>query len=87
MARAQQQAMPVVGFLGSASADTTPHFVAAFHKGLGSWLHERARMSQPPFSMKESCCHELTFFSSSRFARAPVTLKRIGPNIWTRLRT
>jgi putative ABC transport system substrate-binding protein len=33
-ARAQQAAMPMIGFLGSASATPTAHFVAAFHKGL-----------------------------------------------------
>jgi putative ABC transport system substrate-binding protein len=33
-ARAQQQAMPVVGFLHSASAATYSHLVAAFRKGL-----------------------------------------------------
>jgi putative ABC transport system substrate-binding protein len=34
-ARAQQGAMPVVGFLGSASAGPIGHFLAAFHQGLG----------------------------------------------------
>jgi putative ABC transport system substrate-binding protein len=34
-ARAQQPAMPVIGFLGSASAAPIAHFVAAFHQGLG----------------------------------------------------
>ena len=33
-ARAQQSTMPVIGFLGSASAAPAAHFVAAFHKGL-----------------------------------------------------
>jgi putative ABC transport system substrate-binding protein len=33
-ARAQQPAMPAVGFLHSASPDTVPHFVAAFRRGL-----------------------------------------------------
>src|SRR5262249_55958649 len=33
-ARGQQPAMPVIGFLGSASAATAVHFVAAFDKGL-----------------------------------------------------
>ncbi len=34
-ARAQQPTMPVVGFLGSASAESFAHLVAAFHRGLG----------------------------------------------------
>jgi putative ABC transport system substrate-binding protein len=33
-ARAQQPAMPVIGFLGTRSASETPHLVAAFRQGL-----------------------------------------------------
>jgi len=33
-AGAQQKAMPVVGFLSSAPADTYASFLAAFHQGL-----------------------------------------------------
>src|ERR1044071_2007981 len=29
-------------------------------------------VAQPPFSTKLACCQELTFFSSARFASAPV---------------
>ena len=33
--RAQQKAMPVIGYLGSGSPGTSAPFVAAFHRGLG----------------------------------------------------
>src|SRR5580704_13209151 len=35
VARAQQPALPVVGFVGSGSADAAAGYVAAFRKGLG----------------------------------------------------
>ena len=34
VARAQQSAMPVVGFLQIGSVDDAPHFLATFHQGL-----------------------------------------------------
>ena len=34
-ARAQQAAMPVIGYLSARSPDDTTHLVAAFNKGLG----------------------------------------------------
>jgi putative ABC transport system substrate-binding protein len=38
-AGAQQQALPVVGYLGNASAEATAHLVAAFRKGLSETGH------------------------------------------------
>jgi putative tryptophan/tyrosine transport system substrate-binding protein len=38
-ARAQQQALPVVGFLRTGSADANARDVAAFHKGLSETGH------------------------------------------------
>jgi putative tryptophan/tyrosine transport system substrate-binding protein len=35
-AHAQQTAVPVIGYLNTASASTTVHLVAAFHEGLSA---------------------------------------------------
>lgn len=39
VARAQQPAMPVIGFLSSASPGTFAHFLAAFRQGLNEIGH------------------------------------------------
>src|ERR1700680_4024455 len=41
--RAQQAAMPVIGYLDTASASTTAHLVAAFHEGLSSAGYDDGR--------------------------------------------
>jgi putative ABC transport system substrate-binding protein len=41
--RAQQPAMPVIGYLDTASASTTAHLVAAFHKGLSTAGYDEGR--------------------------------------------
>jgi putative tryptophan/tyrosine transport system substrate-binding protein len=41
---AQQRAMPMIGYLDTASASTTAaHLVAAFHEGLGATGYEEGR--------------------------------------------
>src|SRR5262249_13382199 len=42
-ARAQQPAMPVIGYLDTASASTTKHLVAAFHEGLSAGGYDEGR--------------------------------------------
>jgi putative ABC transport system substrate-binding protein len=42
-ARAQQAAMPVIGYLDTASASTTARLVAAFHKGLSAAGYDEGR--------------------------------------------
>jgi putative ABC transport system substrate-binding protein len=43
VARAQQPAMPVIGFLNSGSPGERTHLVAAFHQGLGETAHVDGR--------------------------------------------
>jgi len=42
-ARAQQPAMPVIGYLDTASASTTAHLLSAFRQGLGGAGYEEGR--------------------------------------------
>ena len=42
-ASAQQSAMPVIGYLDTASASTTAHLTAAFRQGLGAAGYEEGR--------------------------------------------
>src|SRR5215831_9527585 len=42
-ARAQQPAMPVIGYLDTASASTTKHLVVAFHEGLSAGGYDEGR--------------------------------------------
>jgi putative ABC transport system substrate-binding protein len=42
-ARAQQPALPVVGFLNGASYDKSAHLVSAFHRGCGQDLRHLGR--------------------------------------------
>src|ERR1700724_194112 len=42
-ARAQQPAMPVIGYMDTASASTTAHFVEAFRRGLSAAGYDEGR--------------------------------------------
>jgi hypothetical protein len=54
-ARAQQPAMPVVGFIHILSPENVPHFVPAFHQGLkeGGFVEgqHRSRIPLGPWSV------------------------------------
>jgi len=43
-ARAQQQAMPVIGYMDTASASTTAHLVEAFRRGLSAACFDEGRL-------------------------------------------
>ena len=59
-ARAQQPAMPVVGFLQSGSPDATAHTRAAFLGGLrGSWLR-RGPEHRYPISLRGWSIYEMS---------------------------
>ena len=42
-ARAQQSAVPVIGYIDTASASTTAHFVEAFRRGLSAAGYDEGR--------------------------------------------
>jgi len=42
-ARAQQSAVPVIGYMDTASASTTAHFVEAFRRGLSAAGYDEGR--------------------------------------------
>jgi putative ABC transport system substrate-binding protein len=54
-ARAQQPAMPVVGFLRNGSPEPNAHLVAAFRKGLGESGYVEGRNVSVELP-QQSCC-------------------------------
>jgi hypothetical protein len=66
-ARAQQAAMPVIGFLYSRSRTDIPDRLAAFHNGLGeTGFVEGQNKTRPPVQRQYVSFHQLRTFSEAR---------------------
>jgi len=72
-ARAQQSAMPVIGFMHTASADRFPHLVAAFHKGLNELGFAEGQNVVVEYRWAEGHYERLPEFAADLLAR-PVTI-------------
>jgi putative ABC transport system substrate-binding protein len=67
-ARAQQAAMPVVGFLFPSSVEEAPSLVAAFGKGLGETGYVEGRNVAIDFRWAENAPDRLPEFDGGNYA-------------------
>ena len=78
-ARAQQAAMPVVGFLSNRSPGELAHLVAAFHQGLGETGHVDGKDIQIAFRWGEGQFARLPALAADLIERKPAVIVAVGP--------
>ena len=77
--RAQQPAMPVVGFLTNRSPGESAHLVAAFHQGLGETGHVDGKDIQIAFRWGEGQFARLPALAADLIERKPAVIVAVGP--------
>jgi putative ABC transport system substrate-binding protein len=77
--RAQQPAMPVVGFLTNRSPGESAHLVAAFHQGLGETGYVDGKDIQIAFRWGEGQFARLPALAADLIERKPAVIVAVGP--------
>jgi putative tryptophan/tyrosine transport system substrate-binding protein len=78
-ARAQQPAMPLVGFLTNRSPGESAHLVAAFRQGLSETGHIEGKNIQTAFRWGEGQFARLPALATDLIERKPAVIVAVGP--------
>jgi putative ABC transport system substrate-binding protein len=81
VARAQQPAMPVIGFLSSASPGTFAHFLAAFRQGLNETGYVEGRNVAIEYRWAENQYDRLPALATELVRRQPAVTVASGGNV------